>query len=70
VLAWSDPDPRPSLWKRGRYSGPGGANRFIDVEADPAADGFSAEIELGDRFVLRIAPTSFDSTLILTKIIC
>jgi len=30
-----------------------GRHLRIDVEADPAADGFSAEVELGYRFVLR-----------------
>ena len=28
----------------------------IDVEEDPLADGFSAEVELGYRFVMRSAP--------------
>jgi uncharacterized protein (DUF779 family) len=31
----------------------GGRNVVIDVEEDPRADGFSAEIEFGYRFVLR-----------------
>jgi len=33
----------------------GGRTVVIDVEEDPLADGFSAEIELGYRFVMRVA---------------
>src|SRR5437899_828510 len=33
----------------------GGRTIVIDAEADPLADGFSAEIPLGWRFVLRLA---------------
>jgi hypothetical protein len=32
----------------------GGRTVTIDVEEDPLADGFSAEIELGYRFVMRL----------------
>lgn len=35
---------------RGLYAG---RTVTVDVEEDPAADGFSAEVELGCRFVLR-----------------
>ncbi len=34
----------------------GGRRIVIDVEDDPLADGFSAEVELGCRFVMRSAP--------------